>query len=290
MFGVRSAGHLKMPASLLGTSALRTLSRRELFLWVVAILATSVLLRVHPGRPFAEAFVEWLASYSAFQYLAWYAVFRLLADSPATCQASRRDIASGLLASLMTFLPAATFTWLSIAGMGLYLSVSSRGEKNAQAAGVVLLALSFNGFWGPRLFDVLAFPLLQADVALVGGILSLTQPEISWQGTLISSNTHRIVVYGPCSSFHNISLSLLCWVALTKLVRPEWRARDATAALLVGVAVLTLNTLRLCFMALGPTQFTYWHAGFGAELFAWATSAIVIGITLLYALGRFARS
>jgi exosortase/archaeosortase family protein len=132
--------------------------------------------------------------------------------------------------------------------------------------------------------------LLRADVALVGGILSLTQPEISWQGTLISSNAHSIVVYGPCSSFHNISLSLLCWVALTKLVRPEWRTQDAAAVLLVCVVVLTLNTMRLCFMALGATQFTYWHSGFGADLFAWTTSAIVIGITLLNALSRFARS
>ena len=117
-----------------------------------------------------------------------------------------------------------------------------------------------------------------------------SQPEISWQGTLISSNTHSIVVYGPCSSFHNISLSLLCWVALTKLVRPEWRARDAIAVLVVCVAVLTLNTMRLYFMALGATQFAYWHLGFGADLFAWATSAIVIGITLWNALRGAARS
>jgi hypothetical protein len=249
-----------------------------------------MLFRVHPGRPFAEAFWETLVARSAFQYLAWYAVFRLLADSPAAHQASRRDIVIGLLASLVTFLPAVTLTWLSIAGMGLNLALSNRGEKNAQAAGIVLLALSFNGFWGPQLFDVLAFPLLRADVALVGGILSLTQPEISWQGTLITSADHSLVVYGPCSSFHNISLGVLCWVAFTKLIRPEWRPQDVTAVLLVCAAVVASNTMRLYLMALDATQFTYWHMGFGADLFTWTTSAVVIGITLWNALLRGARS
>ena len=212
--------------------------------------------------------------------------FRLLADSGPPQPTSRLDIAFGLVASLIPFLPAASFAWISITAVGLYLLFTSPRESKTRAAGIVLLALSFNGLWGPQFFDFFAFPLLRADTALVGAALSLTQPGISWHDTLIASPEHSIVVYGPCSSFHNISLSLLCWVALTKLVRPAWAPGDALVAFLVCAAVVVLNTTRLYIMALGPSQFAYWHTGFGADLFAWTTPAVVIAVSLWGALRR----
>jgi hypothetical protein len=75
-------------------------------------------------------------------------------------------------------------------------------------------------------------------------------------------------------------LSLLCWVALSKLARTAWAPRDAFVALLICTTVVSFNTVRLYFMALSPEQYAYWHSGFGEQLFAWATPAAVIAISL----------
>ena len=132
------------------TALAEYLTRRELVLWVAGILAASQLFRVHaqPGGNLLEAFLESLASRSAFQYLGWYAVFRLLADSGPLLPASRLDTAFGLLSVLIPFLPGGASTWISITAVGLYLLVSSQSESRIKAAGVVLLALSFNGCGG----------------------------------------------------------------------------------------------------------------------------------------------
>jgi exosortase/archaeosortase family protein len=93
-------------------------------------------------------------------------------------------------------------------------------------------------------------------------------------------------MFGPCSSFHNISLGLLCWVAITKLRRPDWAPGDAWVAALVVVAVVLLNTGRVYLMALSAEMYDYWHTGFGAHLFALVASAAVIAISVWGALRR----
>jgi hypothetical protein len=77
-------------------------------------------------------------------------------------------------------------------------------------------------------------PVVQAEPHNVSGY--------SWHGTVIETEGHGIAMFGPCSSFHNISLGLLCWVAITKLRRPDWAPGDAWVADLVVVAVVVLNT------------------------------------------------
>lgn len=258
------------------------LRRREFFLWIFAILAASVLLRVRApaGTPLVDAVLQSLASRSAFQYLAWAGAFWLLANSKPTPLASRADIAIGAGLSLLPFIQADSLSWISITALALYLLVTSPQENNTRAAAFVMLALAFNGLWGPQFFEFFAFPLLRADTAIVGAVLALTQPGFEWRDTIIQSQAHSIIVFGPCSSFHNISLSLLCWVTLTKLARPTWFRGDVLVALLVTVAVVVLNTVRLYLMALSPELFTYWHTGFGADLFAWSTPLVVMAISL----------
>ena len=270
------------------TASTSGLRRRELFVWLLSILAAHYFLRFGPNASlsFLEALTQSLSSKSVFHYLGWYAVFQLAISADSEQPSSRTDVAFALIAALLPFVPANSPLWLSITATALYLWATSKGEIKLQAAGIVLLALAFNGFWGPKLFEVLAFPLLIADTALVGGLLSLLHSGYSWQGTIIGSEGHGLVIFGPCSSFHNISLGLLCWIAITKLSRPGWAPGDAWIAVAVVGAVLLLNTARIYLMALSKPMYDYWHSGFGGELFVMATSAAVIGISLWGALRR----
>jgi hypothetical protein len=270
------------------TASTTRLSRGELFVWLIGILATHFFLRVDAdsGGSFVDALARSLASRSVFHYLGWYVVLQLVVSAGATQAASRYDVGFGLIAALVPFVPAFSPLWLSITATAFYLWVTARGEAKLRAAGVVLLALAFNGFWGPKLFEALAFPLLAADTALVGGLLSLLHSGYSWHGTVIETEGHGIAMFGPCSSFHNISLGLLCWVAITKLRRPDWAPGDAWVAGLVVVAVVLLNTGRVYLMALNADMYAYWHTGSGAHIFALVASATVIAISVWGALRR----
>ncbi len=263
-------------------SSARSISRREVFTWVVSILAAHYFLmfRGAAGTPFLDALTQSLVSKSVFHYLGWYAVFQLLADSEASRSATKVDLAVGLAVLPVPFLSGEGFVWIAMTVVGLYLWATSRGDRNIRAAATVVLALSLNGLWGRLLFDLLAPPLLQADTALVGALLAVTRSGYAWNGTIISSDVHSIIVLSGCSSFHNMSLGLLCWVALTKLARPQWIKGDAWVALAVCAVVLLLNTLRIYLMAFGPAFYAYLHMGFGAQLFSWTTSAAVVAISL----------
>lgn len=286
--GCRLTNWWKMPQPELGTARwavsilTSAFSRRELFIWIVGILAATQLFRVNalqPGDPFGDALWRSLASRSAFQYLAWYVVFRLLADSRPS-PLSRADLAVGFVASLSSLVMFGAMAWLVATAVGAYLWAASGGDSNLRSASVVLLALAFNALWAPQLFEVISYPLLWLDTALVGTALNLMQTGFTWRGTIIESPGHAIAIFGPCSSFHNISLGLLCWIALTKLARPEWVRSDVYVGLAVVAAVLCINTLRVYLMALNPAMYAYWHEGTGAEVFGWSMALVVLAISL----------
>lgn len=218
---------------------------------------------------------------SVFYYLGWYAVFCLLFESNPEAQSTKVDIAFAFLVATINFLSDTSVSWISATVIGIFLLATSQGDRKFQAAAAVLLALSFNVLWGPVLFDALAIHLLRADAALVGTALSLTQPGITWHDTIVGAPSgHSVFIYSPCSSFHNISLGLLCWVTLTKLVRTTWVYSDILVALAVCATVILLNGSRLYLMALSPDYFTYWHDGFGQQVFTWATTLAVLLISL----------
>ena len=189
-----------------------------------------------------------------------------------------------MVASLVALLPSAFFGWLSITAVGLYLLASSPSASKTRGAAIVLLALSINGYWAPKFFSLFGIPLMQVEAAIVWASLSLTGTGMSLDGTLISSPEHSIVVVGGCSAFHNVSAGLLCWAALTMLVRPTWAPRDVSVALLVCAAVVLLNTVRLHLLALSYANYAYWELGAGATLLTWAIQAVVVAISLYGAL------
>jgi exosortase/archaeosortase family protein len=113
----------------------------------------------------------------------------------------------------------------------------------------------------------------------------ISWPEVIWNANIIGTqNGHSIIVYASCSSLHNISLGLLCWVSIKSLVRTHWQRADVGIGLLVCAVVVLLNVSRLYLTALSPEQYAYWHGGFGEEIYLWATTLIVLLISLWGAL------
>lgn len=271
------------------TATTSTILRRELFLWLALFFFVNdiLFLSAHPLDEWLGAkpgLLQAFTTKSVFYYLGWYVVVSRLRASDAVA-ATPVDIGFGLFVALLNMAPPHLGVWMAGTVTGLYLIVAHRQDRNLPAAGAVLIALAFNTYWGPKLFDFLADPLLRADASIVGTLLSLTQPDMGWKGTIIGNlQGHSVLVFAPCSSFHNISLGLLCWVAVTKLFRVAWVRGDLAIGLLVCLSVVVLNTIRLYLMALSLENYQYWHFGWGNEIMAWATTATVLTISLWGAL------
>lgn len=259
------------------------LPRRDLFLWVCAIIffnqllaAVNQLPSASPGQALSD-----LAAVSVFQIMAWYAIFRLLASSDPTQVAQPRDILIALALCLPLFLPTTRTIKVLALGAAIFTWIRGRGDPKLRAAGVVLAALTIQEYWGRIVFDLCALPLLRAETAVVGTLVQAVRAGTVWQGNVISGPSgFGIIVYSGCSSFHNLSLAMLCWLTVSKLRNQNWRSRDLVTGGVIGVTMIACNVMRLCLMAWSPDLYEYWHDGLGAQIFAVGASVMVLVLSL----------
>jgi len=221
--------------------------------------------------------VSILQSVGIFQYLAWYVILRLLGSSDPIPVARWRDFLITAALCLLVFLPTSRMIWVAATGLAVYLWIFNLRDLKLRSAGIVLAALSLQQLWGHIFFDLVAMPLLRAETAVLGTMLEVSRAGTVWQDNLIiGPSGHGIVMYPGCSSFHNLSLALLCWVTLTRLRHQNWRRRDLVpGGVIVGTMIL-LNLARLYLMALDTDSYHYWHDGIGAEIFGVGASVTIL--------------
>jgi hypothetical protein len=261
-----------------------TLPRYQVFVWVVTIFAANWVLDAVEAASTAvpDDLATELAAVGIFQCMAWYAVFHLLLASDRRLQARWQDVMVCALLSLCLLLPTSRSLWIAATGGALYLGIFSAGDRKLRAAGIVLAALSVQQFWGHMLFELFSFPLLRAETAAVGSILDVTGAGATWQQNVIAvPSGHAIVILSACSSFHNISIALLCWVTISRLRALHWCLRDVAFGALIAGSVVVLNGSRLYLMALSNDLYTYWHQGAGSQIFAIGVSLLVLLLSLL---------
>jgi exosortase/archaeosortase family protein len=219
-----------------------------------------------------------LANLGVFQLIAWGALFLLLQRSSPRFRTA--DIAVLMLISLAALVPDDAGAWIGLTLMGLFLLWRQRdkltGDPMVRAAAAIMLALATHLFWGRLLFELITFQTEIVDAHLAAGLLALMHRTVQLDHNIVTTAGQQIAIYEGCTSFKNISLALLCFVSLTKLMRPEWRRSDlATAAALIA-ATVGMNSLRLFLMAsAGQGGFDYWHTGTGSQLIVAGLSALI---------------
>ena len=219
-----------------------------------------------------------LANLGVFQILAWGALFLLLQRSSSRFRTA--DIAVLALISLSALVPDDDGAWIGLSLMGLFLLWRQRdkraGDPMVRAAAAVMLALATQLFWGRLLFELIAFQIEIVDAHLAAGLLTLMHRAVELDNNIVSTASQQIAIYEGCTSFHNISLALLCFVSLTKLMRPQWRRTDLVTACVLIAATVGMNSLRLFLMAsAAPGDFDYWHTGTGSQLINAGLSALI---------------
>jgi len=261
----------------------RTLPRRDIFIWAAVILFLNQLFDAIKEMPTAslEALVTEVCAIGIFQYMAWYVIFRLLGSSDRAPAARSRDLLVIGALCLPLFLPTSRMIWVAATGIAIYLWLCSAGDLKLRAAGIVLAALSVQELWGHLFFQLVSFPLLRAETAIVGTMLEAVRPGTVWQdNAIIAPNGYGIVIIGNCSSFHNLSLAMLCWLTVGKLCNQSWRVRDFVIGGAVGGTMILFNIARLCFTGWNINLYHFWHDGIGAEIFAIGASLTILLISL----------
>lgn len=257
--------------------------RREIFIWATTLIFLNHLFDVAKNMP-SESFtklVSDLGTVGIFQYMAWYAIVRLIATSDPIPVARWRDFVITAAFWVLLFLPTNRMIWVAAAGIALCLWTFNEGDPKLRAAGAVLAALSVQEFWGHIFFNLVAFPLLRAETAVVGTMLEAARTGTVWQDNIVTGPSgYGIVIYTGCSSFHNLSLAMLCWVTVSKLRHQNWRLHDFIIGAVVALTMIVFNLARLCLMAWDVDLFYYWHDGFGAEIFATSASLTILLISL----------
>jgi hypothetical protein len=255
-------------------------SRRDLFIWVSAIILCKQLLGVAKEAPAAslDQLLSSLSTVGVFQIMAWFAIFRLFAAADSTAQALLRDVLILAALCLLVFLPTVRMIWATALGAAVLAIISSKGDPKLRAAAIVLAALSVQEFWGHIFFNFFAIYLLDTETAIVGTALQIIRAGVVWRDNIVTApDGHGLIIYSTCSSFNNVSLATLCWVTISKLQSEYWHTRDFIVGLIVVAVMIILNVVRMCLMAWNVDLYLYWHEGAGVQIFATsATLAILL--------------
>jgi len=124
------------------------LRRSDIFIWAAVILFVNQLVSIiGPRSASPEALAADAAAVGTFQYMAWYAVFRLLRASNPTTTVRWRDLVVVAGLCLLVFLPTNRMIWVSATGLSIYFGIVNSSDKKVRAAAIVLAALSIQEFW-----------------------------------------------------------------------------------------------------------------------------------------------
>jgi len=252
-------------------------------MWALFVLLANSMVGAlqSPGFPLPDQ--GWLlpSRFDAFDALAWAVAAWRLGKAP-DAPAALADVAFALAVAVLAALPAHAAAPLAATGLGLWLLARSAGSSDGRAAGAVLLAIASHQLWSGLVFSLFSPEFVKFDATLVGQLVTWTvQGAVQHDNIITVPGGHGIAVLEGCSSFSNVSTSLLAWVALSKLVRATWRGRDLAVAGATVIAQIALNVGRMYLLAQSNDMFTYWHDATGAQIYAAVGSAAAVLISLL---------
>ncbi|MFO1036539.1 MAG: archaeosortase/exosortase family protein [Geminicoccaceae bacterium] len=172
-----------------------------------------------------------------------------------------------ILAALMTLVPGAALGRAALALLGVGLIAG--GEPSMRRPGVLLARLRVVLLLQAVGLKHVAGPILAAEAWGAAGLCNLLGMGVERTGNLIVHGDHRLAVLLGCSGLVNAGLGSLAYLALVPPDRPA-----IGGVLLVGAAMLLLNTVRLAGMATDPAWYPILHGTVGQV----AADAIGMGI------------
>ena len=206
----------------------------------------------------------------------------LVLTAPRRVALGRTDLAVLLVAALAWFVPEHHGVYLATTLAGMWFLLARRSDRLLRDLSHMWLALSVYELWGKLLFK-LAYQLIEVfEVAVIHRFGRLLFDGIAVDGARISvRGDWSVVLLEGCSSFHNLSLTVLIWLSILKIAR---HPADAAAARALGVSaclVVAVNVTRILAMLPSREAYLFWHDGAGATVVALGSVAAAIVPILL---------
>ncbi len=257
---------------------------REMFLWIVICLLANHTIHRIDLTSFFQALVS-LSSDNLVHWFAYYVIISRLLSSPSRLAISGGAFICALVAGLSIVIFSFVSYHIAIGLLGTVVSIwlisYHRKDPAFKSAGVVLLALSIHLVWAKLLFRVFLPYILQADAAAVDVVIDFLGLDIQRDGTRFSKGEHSVFLVGLCSSFHNVSLSLLIGAAAIFFLRDYWMPKDYVWILLLCILMISLNVLRVLMLAWSSESYEYWHNATGLSIFS-TVQTVILGLAAFW--------
>lgn len=268
-------------------AALGFLGRGELFSVVFAVAFANAIFGIAAQEVEANGLTAALVNtfgISAILWAALYFAIRLaLSDPQRAIRPYEWLLAVGALTAAA--LPIPQFASLALFGTAAILVLTSQSRSPMQRAAWIMMASTIPIFWGRRVMAYFGDLLLGFDAHLVSAILGTGR-----NGNLVGipGQTGYLQVLEECSSFANISLSILCWTVFTQVYDRRWRPSNLGWVAAAAGAVLVINTTRMALIGFFPSYYDVLHGPTGATV---ANYLIIAAVVAICAVGvRFDRA
>ena len=202
----------------------------------------------------------------------------LLVRAPSRNAVSKTDLWLGLAAAMLFVVPVGVFSWFAVAALSTYLIATSLPGGQVRRACFILLSVTVAMQWSRLLFDFFAQPILNADAIMVAAIVGTHRVGNMVQ---FSDLSDFFQIWPACSSLHNVSLALVCWVTFTNGVGHSWSKRDLAWCGLVCFAMVAVNVARISLIGLHPDQFDLLHGPIGASIASVVALGLMVGVSIL---------
>jgi hypothetical protein len=182
----------------------------------------------------------------------------------------RLELAMGAGFIFLVILPIGALSWFAVAALSLYIIVSAKVASSRRGA-FILLAITVPMLWSRLLFQFFANLILQIDASLVGWILGTHRT-----GDIVefADGSGVLVIWPACSSLANVSLAVLCWVAVSQFVSHKSSAYDLLWCLLACLSVIAVNVARISLMGVSQWHYATFHGPWGDA----ACNTIILGL------------
>lgn len=254
-------------------AVVRPLSRQEALAGLFVVLfINGAIIRAFEAADFAGP-DRWIgAALNTFgiSVIVWAALWLglrfLLRASPTAVTGLDALIAA--LAVGLSLLPSASPTWVGMTAVAYYLAHTVPKQSAERRAAWVLMAVTVPMFWSKLFFSIFSDRLLGAEAALIGSAMGTPH-----SGNLVqfANGSGFMEIWPACSSFANVSLAFLCWIAFSQAVDHKRSALDAGWCVLACLAVVAINVCRISLIGFFPEHYDLLHGSVGASVAGWLT-------------------
>jgi exosortase/archaeosortase family protein len=188
--------------------------------------------------------------------------------------ATRRDWTVATVAAVAFLIPSSMVSWIALTGVAAYCFHVGAPRTAMRRGALIVLAIAAVRFWSHVAFALFGHYILQVDAMLVSGLVGVARAGNALQ---LADGGYLWIAPG-CSSFTNVSLTVLCWVLFAQATDRPLRRRASVWCLLAIGGVVAINSVRIALIVRYPDFFQLIHGPIGAAVAGWLTVAAMVGL------------